>query len=67
LIQQQVDVIFTGPAPAAVVAKQVTTTVPIVFMVVANPVTLGLVKNLEKPGGNITACTKNDTIFLASA
>lgn len=59
--------IFTGPAPAAVVAKQVTTTVPIVFMVVANPVTLGLVKNLEKPGGNITACTKNDTIFLASA
>ena len=54
LVQQQVHAIFTGPAPAAVAAKQVTTTVPVVFMIVANPVTLGLVKSLEKPGGNIT-------------
>ncbi len=54
LVQQQVDVIYAGPAPSAVAAKQVTTTVPVVFMMVANPVTLGLVKSLEKPGGNIT-------------
>src|SRR5262249_25580798 len=50
LVEQQVDVVFTGPTPAAVAAKQVTAMVAIVFMIVANPVTLGLVKNLEKPG-----------------
>jgi putative ABC transport system substrate-binding protein len=54
LVQQHVDVIFALPGSAAVAAQQVTTTVPIVFMIAANPVTLGLVKSLEKPGGNIT-------------
>jgi putative ABC transport system substrate-binding protein len=54
LVQQQVDVIFTGPGPAALAARQVTATVPVVFNIAANPVTLGLVKSLEKPGGNIT-------------
>ena len=46
--------ILAFPGPAAVAAQQVTTTVPVVFMIAANPVTLGLVKSLEKPGGNIT-------------
>jgi putative ABC transport system substrate-binding protein len=54
LVQQRVDAIFIGAGPAAVVARQATTTVPIVFVIAANPVTLGLVKSLEKPGGNIT-------------
>ena len=54
LVQQRVDVIFAFPAPAAVAAKQITTTVPVVFTIVANPVTLGLVDSLEKAGGNIT-------------
>jgi putative ABC transport system substrate-binding protein len=54
LVQQRVDVILAVPGPAAVAARQVTTTVPVVFMIAANPVTLGLVKSLEKPGGNIT-------------
>ena len=54
LIQQQVDVIIVGPGAAALAAQQVTTTVPIVFVIAANPVTLGLVKSLEKPGWNIT-------------
>ncbi len=54
LVQQQVDVIIAGPGAAAVAAQQVTTTVPVVFIIAANPVTLGLVKSLEKPGGNIT-------------
>jgi len=54
LVQQHVDVIFALPGPSAVAAQQVTTTVPVVFMIAANPVTLGLVKSLEKPGGNIT-------------
>jgi putative ABC transport system substrate-binding protein len=63
LVQQQVDVIFAGPAPAAVAAQQVTTTVPVVFMTVANPVTLGLVKSLEKPGGNITGLYEERSDF----
>jgi len=54
LVQQHVDVIYAPPGPAAVAAQQVTTTVPVVFSIAANPVTLGLVKSLEKPGGNIT-------------
>jgi ABC-type uncharacterized transport system substrate-binding protein len=54
LVQQHVDVILAFPGPAAVAAQQVTTTVPVVFMIAANPATLGLVKSLEKPGGNIT-------------
>ncbi len=54
LVQQHVDVIYAPPGPAAVAAQQVTTTVPVVFIIAANPVTLGLVKSLEKPGGNIT-------------
>jgi putative ABC transport system substrate-binding protein len=54
LIQQQVHVIFAGPGPAALAAQQITTTVPVVFLIAANPATLGLVKSLEKPGGNIT-------------
>jgi putative tryptophan/tyrosine transport system substrate-binding protein len=54
LVQQHVDVIFAPQGPAVVAAQQVTTTVPVVFYIAANPVTLGLVKNLERPGGNIT-------------
>jgi putative tryptophan/tyrosine transport system substrate-binding protein len=54
LIQQHVDVILAFPGSAAMAAQQITTTVPVVFMIAANPVTLGLVKSLEKPGGNIT-------------
>jgi len=54
LVQQHVDVIFAFPGPSAIAAQQVTSTVPVVFMIAANPVTLGLVKSLEKPGGNLT-------------
>jgi putative ABC transport system substrate-binding protein len=54
LVQQHVDVIFALPGPSAIAAQQVTSTVPVVFMIAANPVTLGLVKSLEKPGGNLT-------------
>jgi len=54
LVQQHVDVIFALPGPSAIAAQQVTSTVPVVFMIAANPVTIGLVKSLEKPGGNLT-------------
>src|SRR6266516_2146371 len=40
--------------PAAVVAKQVTTTIPIVMAIVGTPVETGIVASIARPGGNIT-------------
>lgn len=46
--------IFDLPGPSAVAAQQVTTTVPVVFMIAAKPVTLGVVKSLAMPDSNVT-------------
>ena len=54
LVRRQATVIAAGGAPASVAAAQATTTIPIVFMVPEDPVRLGLVTNLARPGGNLT-------------
>ena len=54
LVRLKVDVIVASAAPAALAAKKVTTSVPIVFVGVAGPVELGLVRSLGRPGGNST-------------
>jgi putative tryptophan/tyrosine transport system substrate-binding protein len=54
LVRSKVDVILASVAPAALAAKRVTTSVPIVFVGVHDPVELGLVSSLVRPGGNIT-------------
>jgi putative ABC transport system substrate-binding protein len=50
----KVDVIVTGGTPAVMAAKQAMPAVPIVFAAVGDPVGMGLVTNLARPGGNVT-------------
>jgi putative ABC transport system substrate-binding protein len=55
LVRRQVAVIVASGGPFVVFAvKAVTTTIPIVFLATEDPVRLGLVANLARPGGNIT-------------
>jgi putative ABC transport system substrate-binding protein len=53
----KVDVLVAVTRPAALAAQRATTTIPIVFIVVADPLGSKLVDNLARPGGNITGLT----------
>jgi putative ABC transport system substrate-binding protein len=54
LIRTGVEVIVVASTPAALAARQATRTVPIVMTVPADPVAVGLVTSLARPGGNVT-------------
>lgn len=57
LVRSNVELIFTASTPGALAAKGATTTIPIVFVAVGDPVEAGVVSSLARPGGNITGFT----------
>ena len=60
LVQRNVSAIATFSLPAARAAKAATTTIPIIFITGANPVTASLVASFNKPGGNLTGISMSE-------
>jgi putative ABC transport system substrate-binding protein len=65
LVRLQPDLIITVGTPATLAAKEATTTIPVVFVTVADPVGSGLVSSLARPGGNITGLGNSGVQLLA--
>src|SRR5260370_19880691 len=60
LVRMAPDVLFAAATPALAALHRETRSLPIVFVQVSDPVTLGLVATLARPGGNITGFTNSE-------
>ena len=65
LVQLKVDVMFVYGTPASLAARNATKTIPIVFGGVNDPMIVGLVTSLRRPGGNVTGVTTNNSELSA--
>jgi putative ABC transport system substrate-binding protein len=61
LVGLNVDVILTWGTDAALAAKQATPTIPIVMGAISDPLGIGMVTDLARPGGNVTGCSSRAT------
>jgi putative ABC transport system substrate-binding protein len=65
LVAMGVDVIVAYGGPPTNAARKATTSIPIVYFLVADPVAIGVAASLERPGGNLTGVTTNDPELAA--
>src|SRR5882724_5477708 len=64
LVGRKVDVIAAGNTPTALAAKSATSTIPIVFAFVSDPIGVGLVASLARPSGNLTGFSNISTELM---
>lgn len=67
LVQRAPAVIVAGGAPASLAAKRATSTIPIISVYTADPVGLGLVASLARPGGNVTGLSALASDYVAKS